>query len=139
MTVSRTGGTATSGTDYAAISNFTVTIAAGERSGTATLSFDPTEDDLVEGDETVGLTGSAPSSLNLTAGTAMLTIKDNDLPTGAPENSSPSITLWTDKVSYRADERDPGRTSTSTRRGDEREYTLFCLPREASTQVSAST
>ena len=41
VTVSRTGGTATSGTDYAAISNFTVTIAAGESSGTATLSFDP--------------------------------------------------------------------------------------------------
>ena len=66
------------GTDYAAISNFTVTIAAGASSGTATLSFDPEEDDLAEGDETVVLTGSAPSSLNLTAGTATLTITDND-------------------------------------------------------------
>ncbi len=78
VTVSRTGGTATSGTDYAAISEFTVTIAAGESSGTATLSFDPTEDELSEGDETVVLTGSAPSSLNLTSGTATLTITDND-------------------------------------------------------------
>ena len=83
VTVSRTGGTATSGTDYEAISNFTVTIAAGASSGTATLSFDPTEDDLAEGDETVVLTGSAPSSLSLTAGTATLTITDNDAaPTG---------------------------------------------------------
>jgi hypothetical protein len=78
VTVSRTGGTATSGTDYAAISNFTVTIAAGASSGTATLSFDPTEDTLDEGDETVVLTGSAPSSLSLAAGTATLTITDND-------------------------------------------------------------
>ena len=51
VTVSRTGGTATSGTDYAAISNFTVTIAAGESSGTATLSFDPTEDTIDDDDE----------------------------------------------------------------------------------------
>ena len=41
VTVSRTGGTATSGTDYPAISSFTVTIASGRTSGTATLSFDP--------------------------------------------------------------------------------------------------
>ena len=90
VTVSRTGGTATSGTDYAAISNFTVTIAAGESSGTATLSFDPTEDTLDEPDETVVLTGAAASSLNLTAGTATLTITDND---DAPELSigAPSV------------------------------------------------
>ena len=78
VTVSRTGGTATSGTDYGAISNFTVTIAAGASSGTATLSFDPTEDNIDEDDETVVLTGTASG---LTAGTATLTITDND---GAP-------------------------------------------------------
>ncbi len=81
VTVSQTGGTATSGTDYTAIGNFTVTIAAGARSGTATLSFDPTEDTLVEDDETVVLTGTGPAALGLTAGTATLTISDND---GAP-------------------------------------------------------
>ena len=91
VTVSQTGGTATSGTDYAAISNFTVTIAAGASSGTATLSFDPTEDTLAEVDETVVLTGSAPSALNLTAGTATLTITDNDsAPTAVTLAVSPS-------------------------------------------------
>ena len=78
VTVSQTGGTATSGTDYAAISNFTVTIAAGASSGTSTLSFDPTEDTLDEENETVVLTGAAPDALGLTAGTATLTITDND-------------------------------------------------------------
>ena len=75
VTVSRTGGTATSGTDYAAVSAFTVTIQDGQTTGTATLSFDPTGDGLYEGDETVILTGTATG---LTAGTATLTITDDD-------------------------------------------------------------
>ncbi len=75
VSVSRTGGTATSGTDYPAISAFTVTIAAGDTLGTATLSFDPTEDNLAEGSETVILTGALSG---LTSGTATLTITDND-------------------------------------------------------------
>ncbi len=89
VTVRRTGGTATSGTDYAAISNFTVTIAAGQTSGTATLSFVPTDDALAEGAETVILTGSASG---LTAGTATLTITDNEgAPTVSLSLSSTSI------------------------------------------------
>ena len=68
-----TASLTTSGTDYGAISNFTVTIAAGAGSGTATLSFDPTEDNVDEDNETVVLTGTASG---LTAGTATLTITD---------------------------------------------------------------
>ena len=49
VTVNRTGGTATPGTDYPAISNFTVTIPAGVTSGTTTLSFDPTQGQAVRG------------------------------------------------------------------------------------------
>ena len=75
VTVSRTGGTGTSATDYPAISDFTVTIPSGQTSGTATLSFDPSGDNLAEGDETVILTGSATG---LTSGTATLTITDDD-------------------------------------------------------------
>ena len=58
VTVSRTGGTATSGTDYPAVTDFVITIPAEQTSGTATLSFDPTGDGLYEGDETVILTGT---------------------------------------------------------------------------------
>ena len=75
VTVSKTGGTADSGADYAAISTFTVTIPSGQTSGTATLSFDPTGDDLAEGDESVILTGNVTG---LDAGTATLTITDDD-------------------------------------------------------------
>ena len=75
VTVSRTGGTANSGTDYTAVSDFTVTIPSGQTTGTATLSFDPSGDNLAEGGETVILTGSATG---LTSGTATLTITDDD-------------------------------------------------------------
>ena len=75
VTVSRTGGTATSGTDYPTINAFTVMIPSGQTSGTATLSFDPTGDGLAEGGETVILTGSVSG---LTSGTATLTITDDD-------------------------------------------------------------
>ena len=78
VTVSRTGGTATSGTDYPAVTDFVITIPAEQTSGTATLSFDPSGDSLAEGNETVILTGSATG---LTADTATLTITDDD--TGA--------------------------------------------------------
>ena len=59
VTVSRTGGTATSGTDYAAVSDFTITIPAASTSATGTFSFAPTDDTVAEGAETVILTGSA--------------------------------------------------------------------------------
>ena len=80
VTVSRTGGTATSGTDYAAVSSFTVTIPAMERSGTATLTFTPTDDRSSEGPETVVLTAAWT---DLDMGTATLTINDDDTPSTA--------------------------------------------------------
>ena len=38
--------TATSGTDFATVNDFTVTIAAGTLSQTATFTLDPTQDDV---------------------------------------------------------------------------------------------
>ena len=79
VTVSVGGsGTATSGTDYAAVSNFDVTIDKGKTSGTATFTLTPTQDTLIEGNETVGVAGSATG---LTVNKADLTLTDDD---GAP-------------------------------------------------------
>ena len=75
VTVSRTGGTATSGTDYAAVSDFTITIPAASMSAMGTFSFAPTDDTVAEGAETVILTGSATG---LGSATAELTITDDD-------------------------------------------------------------
>ena len=88
VTVSRTGGTATSGTDYAAVNAFTVTIPAEQTSVSGTFTFTPTDDSLAEGDETVVLSGSATG---LTPGMATLTITDDDMASTALELSvSPS-------------------------------------------------
>ena len=88
VTVTRTGGTATSGTDYTSINAFTITIPSEQTSGTTTLSFDPSGDSVAEGDETVILTGSAAG---LNTGAATLTITDDDAaPTGVSLSLNPA-------------------------------------------------
>ena len=69
------GGTATAGTDFGTVQSFDVTIAAGATSGTANFTFTPTDDSVVEGNATIGVTGSA-SGLMFTG--AELTLTDND-------------------------------------------------------------
>ncbi len=75
-------GTATSGVDYAAVSDFTITIAANATSGTGTFTLTPTQDTLVEGDETV-IVDATISNSTVTAAT--VTITDDD--------SVPSVSL----------------------------------------------
>ena len=86
-----TGGTATSGTDYTAITGGTLTFAAGTTSQTFDVSV--TGDVLNESNETVVATLSAPTNaaVSTTAGTGTGTITDDD---GAPTLSidSPSVT-----------------------------------------------
>ncbi|MDC1184895.1 hypothetical protein N8080_02850, partial [Alphaproteobacteria bacterium] len=66
-----TGGTATEGTDFAAISN--ITISAGQTDGTT--SFDPTEDTVNEGSETAGISiSSVDGADSSTSGTTSVTI-----------------------------------------------------------------
>lgn len=80
-----TGGTATSGTDYTVPSPFTVTIPAGQTSGTATITV--ADDGVAEGGETVALglsVTSGPATLG-TPSTFSLTIND---PTTAPGANS---------------------------------------------------
>ncbi len=86
-----TGGTATSGTDYTAITGGTLTFAAGTTSQTFDVSV--TGDTIDELNETVVVTLSSPANATVssTAGTGTGTITDND---GAPTLSidSPSVT-----------------------------------------------
>ena len=67
VTVSVGGGTATSGTDYAAVSNFTITIPNKASSATGTFTLTPTQDALLESDETININGSG-SHFNFYAG-----------------------------------------------------------------------
>ena len=72
VTVSVGGGTATSGTDYATVSNFDLTIPALSLSATGTFMIDPTDDTTDDNNETVMITGTAPGFT--TVNTATLTI-----------------------------------------------------------------
>ncbi|MBW4497184.1 MAG: VCBS repeat-containing protein, partial [Oscillatoria princeps RMCB-10] len=83
ITISYTvGGTATSGTDYTALSG-TVTFAASET--TATIIVTPVDDTDVDAGETVSITLTDTAEYNVgTAATAELTIADNDVANTAP-------------------------------------------------------
>ena len=72
-------GTATSGTDYAAVSDFTITIAANATSGTGSFTLTPTDDTALEGDETIDVTGTSAEAATISR--AVLTLADDDLPT----------------------------------------------------------
>ena len=72
--VSVSAGTA-SAADFAAVQDFTLTIAAGQSSGTATFTLTPVDDAIDEGDETVNVTGTAQG---LTVTGAAVEIVDDD-------------------------------------------------------------
>ena len=75
VTVSVAGNTATEGTDFTAVDDFTVTIPAMETSATSTFTFIPIQDETVEGAETLTVSGSATG---LTVDTATLILADDD-------------------------------------------------------------
>ena len=82
-----TSGTGTEGTDYANISD--ITISAGDTTGTAT--FDPTDDSVYEGNETaiVAITGVTSSGSATESGTQSETI------TITEDDAGPTVTLST--------------------------------------------
>ena len=83
VTVSVAGDTATEGTDFTAVDDFTVTIPAMQTSTTTTFTFSPIQDEIDEPDETVVVTGTASASgLPVARPSARVTVVDDD---AAPE------------------------------------------------------
>ena len=85
VSVGDMGDSATSGTDYDAVNNFTVTISSGQTSGTGTFTLTPMDDNVAEGEETLTVSGSADG---LTGDTAALTLTDDD-----PASTAIALTL----------------------------------------------
>ena len=76
VAVTVSGETAETGTDFAEVSGFTVTIPAGETQATGTFTFEPVDDALDEGDgETVTVVGTGT---RLQVSPATLTLTDDD-------------------------------------------------------------
>ena len=79
VAVSVAGGTAMAGDDFAAVGNFTVTIAAGEPSGTGTFTLAPVNDAVDEDAETVTVSATTSSGLTVNPADGLtVTITDDD-------------------------------------------------------------
>ena len=68
---------AAEGTDYLAVSDFTLTITAGQNSGTATFTLTPDDDDIDEANESLTVDGSTTVTGLSVSGTG-ITIADDD-------------------------------------------------------------
>ena len=83
VTLSLGGSAMGSGTDYSATA-LTITIAAETATGTANFSITPTDDDVVEGDETIEVSGMATGGFAGTVNSAIVTLTDNDVADATP-------------------------------------------------------
>ena len=83
VTIGTLAGSATKGTDYTATALASITIPADTASGTGTLTITPTDDSVVEGDETIIIPGTTTvTGLSVTSATVTLT--DDDKTTTTP-------------------------------------------------------
>ena len=80
VTVSVAAGTGADGaeaTDFTAVTDFTVTIAANAASGSADFTFSPINDGVDEGDETVRVSGTTAATGLTVAGTDLVIVEDD--------------------------------------------------------------
>ena len=80
ITVTVGGGSASSGTDYAAVSDFTITIEAEKNSGSDTFDLAPIDDRVIEGDETIAISGTdtTPNQPDVSVSGTGVTLTDDD-------------------------------------------------------------
>ncbi|MYB77533.1 MAG: hypothetical protein F4X83_10665 [Chloroflexi bacterium] len=77
------GDTAVEGTDYAAVADQTLVIAAGATSSSVQFDLTPTDDSLDEGDESISVTGSVNGEATITVtGDSIIITDDDAAPTG---------------------------------------------------------
>ena len=88
VTVGDAADSATEGTDYETVDDFTMTIEAGSTSAAGMFSLTPSDDTEGEGAETISVTASTPG---LTTTDAELTLIDEESATGAPAITVPNV------------------------------------------------
>ena len=88
VSVGASGDTAVSGTDYAAVRDFDISIGALRRSGTATFTLTPADNGIDEADKSITVSGT---SIGLTVNSANLTLTDDE--------GTPSVNLSLDPSS----------------------------------------
>ncbi len=93
VTIGTLSGGATKGTDYTATTLSTITIPATSSSGTGTLKITPTDDAVVEGDETITIPGSTTTAVGLSVTSATVTLTDDDKTTTETPDDKDSAVL----------------------------------------------
>ena len=83
VTIGTLSGTATSGTDYTATTLGNITINGSSSTGTGSFTVTPTDDEVVEGNETIVVPGTTTVT-GLTVTSATITLTDDDKSTGDP-------------------------------------------------------
>ena len=84
VTIGALAGTATKDTDYTATALASITIPANASSGSGSLTLTPTDDQVVEGDETIVIPGTTTTQVGLTVSSATVTLTDDDKSTTPP-------------------------------------------------------
>ena len=84
VTIGTLSGSATKGTDYTATSLASITIPANTASGSGMITITPTDDSMVEGDETITIPGSTTTQVGLSVSSATVTMTDDDKSTTDP-------------------------------------------------------
>ncbi len=90
VAVGYTGDSATEGTDYQTVSDFTVTIGAGAPSGTGTFTLTPTQDTVGEGDEAISVEGTTTIPGLVVTGTALTLTDDETVSTAVTLSVNPT-------------------------------------------------
>ena len=94
VTIGTLSGTATKDTDYAVSTELaSITIAANSASGTGTLAITPTDDTVVEGNETITIPGTTTTQVGLSVTFAEVTLTDDDKTTTTPTDDKDAATL----------------------------------------------
>ena len=105
VTIGTLAGSATKDTDYSATLLASITIPAKSSTGTGSLTITPTDDLVVEGDETITIPGTATAS-GLSVTSATVTLTDDDKTTTTPgdkDSAELSISGPTSNVSEGSD------------------------------------
>ncbi|MDE0679707.1 MAG: hypothetical protein OXI11_05755 [Gammaproteobacteria bacterium] len=87
VSVGASADTATEGTDYNTVNDFTITIDAGDASASKDFTLTPKQDDLREGSEAISVAGNAGQTIAVTGDTITLT-DDDGQPSFSVANAS---------------------------------------------------
>ena len=106
VTIGTLAGSATKDTDYTATTLASITIPPNTASGTGTITITPTDDQVVEGDETIVISGTTTTQVGLDVSDATITLTDDNKTTTTDTDDKDTAELSISGPSANVDEGD---------------------------------